>query len=317
MIDLDWTDTARGRSVPAQLYWPATLQGQIPLIIFSHGLGGSRRAYRYLGEYWSARGFASLHVQHVGSDDALWRGDPLQLVARLTNAAQAHEAVQRALDVSFALDRILDQASSAFAATIDRGRIIAAGHSYGANTVLILAGAQVLRDGRTIKARDSRIRAGIAISAPAFYGEKDLGPVLGGITIPTLHVTATCDIIGLPGYRSDASDRYAVFEAVGTPNKLMAVFEGGSHSMFTDRPLTGGAHLNPQVKAATAELTIAFLDLVFRADRRRLSAWTAAWQPILASPTRLAPTAFAVPSTGRRRSSSIVLHDDAGLPTAH
>ncbi len=298
-IDLDWTDPARDRAVPARLYWPAAPRGRVPLIVFSHGLGGSRQGYRYLGEAWSARGYASLHVQHVGSDSALWRGDPFRLVSRLTGAARTEEALHRAHDVSFALDRILDRADGPFAAAIDPGRIVAAGHSYGANTVLVLAGAQVQRDGRTLAARDPRIRAGIAISAPAFTGESDLGPVLGGIAIPTLHVTATGDVINLPGYRSDADDRYAVFDAVGSPDKLLAVFEGGSHSMFTDRPLTGGALLNPRVKAATAELGPAFLDLAFHADRRPLAAWTATWQPILASPPRLAPTAFAAAPSGR------------------
>lgn len=307
VVDLDWTDAARGRSVPVRLYWPATPQGRAPLIVFSHGLGGSRQGYRYLGEYWSARGYASLHVQHVGSDAALWRGDPLQLVSRLTNAARTQEAIHRAHDVSFALDRILDRTGSPFGAAIDPGLIVAAGHSYGANTVLILSGAQVVRDGQTIAARDPRIQAGIAISAPAFYGETDLGPVLGGIRIPTLHVTSTGDVINLPGYRSDAADRFAVFDAVGSPDKLLAVFAGGSHSMFTDRALTGGVHLNPQVKAATAELTTAFLDLAFHADRRALSDWTTAWQPILASPPRLAPTAFAAPRPGRRRLPGPVL----------
>lgn len=301
-VDFDWSDPARGRPVPARLYWPSTPRRLVPLVVFSHGLGGSRRGYRYLGTHWAGRGYASLHVQHVGSDDALWRGDPLALISRLANAAQVQEAVQRALDVSFALDRILDAQSSQFSAAIDPSRIVAAGHSYGANTVLVLSGARVVRDGQTIEARDPRIRAGIAISAPAFYGERDLSSVLGGIVVPTLHVTATGDVIGLPGYRSDAADRYAIFEAVGSTDKLLTVFEGGSHSMFTDRPLTGGAQLNPRVKAATADLGLAFLDLVFHADRRPLATWTTAWQPILASPPRLAPAAFATPSSVRGRS---------------
>ena len=298
-VDFEWTDAARGRSVPARLYWPDAQAKPLPLVVFSHGLGGSRRGYRYLGEHWSANGYASLHVQHVGSDDGLWLGDPFALVSRLKQAADIREAVNRARDVSFALDRILDRADGPVGAAIDDRRIIAAGHSYGANTVLVLAGAQVRRDGRIVEARDPRIRAGIAISAPAFYGETSLQPVLGGIRVPMLHVTATGDEIRVPGYGSGVTDRYAVFEAVGTPEKLLAVFEGGSHSMFTDRPLTGGAQLNPMVKAATAELSLAFLELVFHADRRPLSSWTDTWRSILASPPRLAPTAFAVSPDNR------------------
>ena len=71
------------------------------------------------------------------------------------------------------------------------------------------------------------------------------------MTIPTLHITATDDVIRIPGYYSGADDRLAEFEATGSARKVLAMFEGGSHSMFTDRAGTGGATLNPQVKAAT------------------------------------------------------------------
>jgi len=75
VTDFDWVDQARSRPVPARLYWPtaATSEMSVPLVVFSHGIGGSRQGYSYLGKHWSARGVASLHVQHVGSDAALWR----------------------------------------------------------------------------------------------------------------------------------------------------------------------------------------------------------------------------------------------------
>ena len=62
------------------------------------------------------------------------------------------------------------------------------------------------------------------------------------------------------------ADRVAVFEATGGPAKALAVFAGGSHSIFTDRAGTGGALLNPQVKAATQALSTAFLRSVFDGD---------------------------------------------------
>jgi hypothetical protein len=144
-----------------------------------------------------------------------------------------------------------------------------------------------MRDGQWVEARDPRFAAAIVISAPPFYGEPDPASVLNKITIPTLHVTATDDVIQIPGYYSPAADRLTVFNAIATPRKLLAVFQGGSHSMFTDRHMTGGPVLNPKVKAATAELSLAFLDLVFDANGTSLSRWNATWQPILA----LAPSA--------------------------
>jgi predicted dienelactone hydrolase len=282
-IDLDWFDHARRREVPARLYWPADASKPVPLIVFSHGLGGSRNGYTYLAARWAAHGIASLHVQHTGSDTALWSGNPLAIVDRLQTAAGDHEAAARVGDLKFALDQILSS-SSPYARAIDSQRIVAAGHSYGANTSLLTVGARVVRDGRWLEFRDRRYRAAIAISTPQFYGEKDLAGVLAHVAVPTLHITATQDVIKIPGFYSSAGDRIAIFDAVAHPRKVLAVFRGGSHSIFTDRPMTGGPGLNPIVKDATGDLTLAFLDYAFAGDASGIRQWTLAWQDILAQP---------------------------------
>ena len=277
--DLDWVDEKRARSVPVRLYWPES-DRPVALVVFSHGIGGSRRGYSYLGEYFASHGVASLHLQHVGSDRSLWGGNPFSLVARLQGAAQEREALERVRDLSYALDQLL--AHPEFGARIDRKRIAAAGHSYGANTVMLAAGAGVERNGRRVDLRDPRIKAALLLSAPPFYGEDDPKKILRSLTLPTLHVTATEDTIRIPGYYSPVSDRLAVFEAVGSPMKALAVFEGGSHGIFTNRGGTGGAELNPQVKAATRELALAFLRQVFDGAGEALERWPQTYAPILA-----------------------------------
>jgi pimeloyl-ACP methyl ester carboxylesterase len=282
VLEFDWADAQRQRPVPVRLYWPNAVSPSVgvPLVVFSHGIGGSRRGYRYLGEHWSANGIASLHLQHVGSDRNLWFGNPLGLIGRLQDAAQDKEAIERPRDLSFALDTLL---AGPLGERIDTRRIVAAGHSYGANTTLLAAGARVQRNGRTMELRDERLAAAVLLSAPPFYGEAELGQILGAVTVPTLHVTATGDIIRIPGYYSGADDRVAVFEAVGSRHKALAMFDGGSHSMFTDRPGTGGTELNPRVKAATRDLSLAFLHGLFgRADSSALSQWAERHRPILA-----------------------------------
>ena len=52
--DLDWTDTQRDRPVPVRLYLPER-GGPVPLMLFSHGLGGSRLGYSYLGRHVAAQ----------------------------------------------------------------------------------------------------------------------------------------------------------------------------------------------------------------------------------------------------------------------
>jgi len=277
-LDLDWVDTARQRAVPVRLVLPH--QGErLPLVVFSHGMGGSRAGYRWLGEHLASQGVASLHVQHVGSDRRLWSGNVLSVVSRLQEAAQDQEAIARVHDLRFALDTLL---VGDLAARVDARRIVAAGHSYGANTTLLACGARVQRHGQVLDLQDTRVRAAIVISAPPFYGEPDLGRILHGVTLPTLHVTATEDIIRIPGYYSGPEDRLAVFDAVGSTRKWLAVFEGGSHSMFTDRAGSGGAALNPQVKLATRELAVAFVRGVLDGDESGLAAWPGQHARILA-----------------------------------
>ncbi|MDO9073928.1 MAG: hypothetical protein Q7U73_11740 [Rubrivivax sp.] len=268
-LDLDWVDSARDRAVPVRLYLPNQAR-PTPLVVFSHGIGGSRRGYSWLGSHFASHGIASLHLQHVGSDRNLWTGSVFNLVGRLQDAAQDKEAIQRALDLRFALDTLL---AGELAVRVDAARIVAAGHSYGANTTLLASGARVPRAGRAVELHDARVRAAIVISAPPFYGEPDPRAILAPVTVPSLHVTATEDIIRIPGYYSGAEDRVAVFDAIGGPRKWLAVYEGGSHSMFTDRRGTGGALLNPRVKAATQALALAFLRGVFDGDESGLATW--------------------------------------------
>jgi dienelactone hydrolase len=273
--DFEWSDTTRPRVVPARLYLPKALQTgaslpRVPLVVFSHGIGGSRAGYSYLGRHFASQGVASLHLQHVGSDRNLWFGNPLSLVGRLHDAAQDVEAIARVRDLRFALDQVL---AGETGRQIDARHIVAAGHSYGANTTLLAAGARVERDGRLLDFRDPRIQAAIVISAPPFYGETDPAKILAGVTMPTLHITATEDIIRIPGYYSGPEDRVAVFDATGSTRKTLAVFNGGSHSVFTDRGNTGGAELNPQIKAATQALSLAFVKALVDGDAAALKAW--------------------------------------------
>jgi predicted dienelactone hydrolase len=280
--DLDWFDGSRQRAVPVRLYWPEG-DKPVPLVVFSHGIGGSRLGYSYLGEYFAGHGVASLHLQHVGSDRSLWSGNPLALVSRLQEAAREREALERVRDLSFALDQLL--AHETFGERIDRARIAAAGHSYGANTVMLAAGASIEREGRRLELRDARIRAAVLLSAPPFYGEPDVKAILRSVTLPTLHITATEDVIRIPGYYSPASDRVTVFEAVGSPMKALAVFEGGSHGIFTNRGAggAGGAELNPQqVTTATRELALAFLQRVFYGRDEGLARWPQTYRTLLA-----------------------------------
>jgi predicted dienelactone hydrolase len=271
--------------VPARLYLPradgqSADHGKVPLVVFSHGLGGSRFGYSQLGRHWAEQGFASLHLQHKGSDRAVWTSGVFALVNNLQAAASDANAIARAQDVSFGITSLLAQ--PALASRIDAQRIAVAGHSYGANTALLVAGASVARevDGqpRRMSFRDDRVRAAVVLSAPPFYGEGDMRPILQAVQIPTLHVTGSEDVIRVPGYRSDPQDRVEVFKAIPggaqAAPKALAVFTGATHAIFTDRTDRAGPELNQRVKAATRELTTLFLRAALMgAPYERVARW--------------------------------------------
>src|SRR5439155_6559666 len=107
-IKLDWKDAKRDRDVPVLIYAPRSGAGPFPVIVFSHGLGGSRDGYAYLGRHWASHGYVSVHLQHLGSDNAVWEGaQPSEIMQRLRDSAMNLEnAANRPKDVSFAIDEL-------------------------------------------------------------------------------------------------------------------------------------------------------------------------------------------------------------------
>ena len=69
-VDEVWTDAARQRAVPVRLRWPDASRhaGPWPVVLFSHGLGGTRDGGAVWAAAWAAAGFAVVQLQHPGSD---------------------------------------------------------------------------------------------------------------------------------------------------------------------------------------------------------------------------------------------------------
>src|SRR5438552_33183 len=108
IVRYDWLDGKRDRKVPVKIYFPKTGDGPFPVIIFSHGLGGSCEGYEYLGRHWASYGYVSVHLQHLGSDQAVWEnGGVAEVMPNLRRAAvNLANATNRPADVSFAIDQM-------------------------------------------------------------------------------------------------------------------------------------------------------------------------------------------------------------------
>ena len=78
-----------------------------PVVLFSHGLGGSREGSAFLGKHWSARGYVCVFLQHPGSDTSVWKGKPAGGIAgRDAKAASLENFLLRVKDVPAVLDQL-------------------------------------------------------------------------------------------------------------------------------------------------------------------------------------------------------------------
>ena len=216
----------------------------------------------------------------MGSDRQVWQGSRITLPLRLQKAAGDDEALARVADVKFALDQFL---KSSTAALIDEQHLIIAGHSYGANTAMLIAGAEVERNHQRIQLHDPRFSAAILISAPPFYSDQALDDILAKVKIPSLHITTTKDEIKVPGFYSAPEDRLTLFNAIASDYKLLAVFYGGSHNIFTGRRQRPELNTQNQViKAATQSLSLAFIQQGFSGREHAIKEWQSQHQTLLA-----------------------------------
>lgn len=263
----DWTDSSRHRPVPVKIYYPKTGKGPFPVIVFSHGLGGSRENYEYIGQHWASHGYVSVHVQHLGSDDAVWRGSatPARDLARA--AADPSNALARPRDVSFALDQMekLNRTASPFKGRLNFKAVGMAGHSFGAWTTLAVAG-QVFGRIRDLSLADPRVKAGIDMSPPVPNDGQDLGRAYGGIKIPLLHMTGTLD--NSPIGDTTAEERRIPFDHIRGADQYLVTFEGGDHMIFSGRarhePHPKDALFQELIRAGS----VAFWDTYLKGDSK-------------------------------------------------
>jgi dienelactone hydrolase len=263
---LDWHDERRERDVPAKVYFPKAGAGPFPVIVFSHGAGGSREGYEYLGRHWASHGYVSVHLQHLGSDDATWRGRPDPLEGIRESIKNPRNAINRPQDVSFALDRIeeLNRQDERLRGRLDVERIGAAGHSFGAFTTLAVAGQTFPVGRRQFTYRDPRVDAAIPMSAPVPRRAETHATAFGSIAVPCLHMTGTLD-------QSIASDttpaqRRIPYDNIHAADQYLVTFVGGDHMIFSGRGRMRGGERDAMFQDLIKVGTLAFWDAYLRGD---------------------------------------------------
>ena len=256
-----WRDDARNREVPVRVRMPAGT-GKVPLVLFSHGMGGDAAGGSLWAMPWAQRGVAVIHVQHLGSDIAVYRGaaTPADIPARVRAAATPEQLLARVTDARFVLDEAArrPREGACDLSRIDPDRIGFAGHSMGAWTAQALAGQ---RWGAGATLADRRIRAAIALSPSApFVG--DAAAAFGRIGMPFLSITGSED--GAPARAppevraAAAAQRTAPYRAMPPGDKYLLVFDGADHMVFSGIASRPERPVDRHVKAVTISATTAF-----------------------------------------------------------
>lgn len=227
IIDDRWVHAARERTLPWRLRLPAGDE-PCPLVLYSHGLGGSREGGQAWGNAWADSGIAVLHLQHPGSDIEVLRGGGARA---LQAAASADQMIERLLDLRFAINELLRRAGGG-EAPWNRIRADAtgvAGHSFGALATQAVAGQRYPGiDGLS----DPRPRAFVALS-PSLPVGGELSPseAFAGVVRPFFALTGSLD--ASPVQRKQAhSQRAAVYDALPRGQRALLWLAGADHQTF-------------------------------------------------------------------------------------
>ncbi len=264
-LELSVSDQSRSRDIPIKVYLPS---GKVPapVVLFSHGLGGSREGSAFLGQHWAGRGYVAVFLQHPGSDDSVWKNVPkLQRMAALRQAASLENFLLRVQDVPAVLNQLERWNRSdrnPLSGRLNLAKIGMSGHSFGAVTTQSVSGQSFPDQGQSFT--DSRIRAALILS-PSTPRKGDPAVAFGSVTIPWMLMTGTEDKSPLGNV--DASSRLNVFPNLPPGDKYELVLENAEHSIFTENRIPGDRQpRNPNHHRAIAAISTAFWDTYLRDD---------------------------------------------------
>ncbi|OBB81475.1 chlorophyllase [Mycobacterium colombiense] len=278
------TAAGRGHDLQARVTAPTRGRG-LPVIVFSHGMTLTMDDYAPLSEFWASHGFIVIQPTHLDSL-GLSPEDP-----RTPDIWRIR--VQDLTGILDQLDRV-EAAVPGLSGRIDRGRVVAAGHSWGAQTASMLAGARVIDAGHQPgqSLADPRVKAALLLCLPG-TGGADLTPLaaeyfpfmnpdFAGLTTPSLVVAGDHDQSPLSVRGPDwFIDGYRL--SPGATDLLLLA--GGEHGLggiqgYNDTRTTDES---PERVALVQHATVAWLrtalgfdDSAWPSERQRL----AAYQPL-------------------------------------
>lgn len=271
-------DAERQRTVPVKVYLPTQTDAR-PIILFSHGLGGSRENSVYLGRFWAEAGFVAVFMQHHGSDELVWKNAAAgRRFAELKQAAGLKSFQQRVQDVSFVIDQLEQwqkEQAHALQGRLDLEHIGLCGHSFGAVTTLAVSGQRFPMD---IDLEEKRIDAFMPMSPqPGKSGNPE--QAFSAINKPVLCMTGTADKSAIdPSLKP--SDRQKVYAALKPGDKYQLVLDKAEHHAFGDYDVQRGRSRNKAHHPAIQQISLKFWQAYLMQDVEA-KAWLQSQHPLL------------------------------------
>ncbi len=260
----DVKDTKSGRALPIRVYLPKS-EKPAPVILFSHGLGGSRDNNPYLGNHWASRGYVVVFVQHPGSDESVWKDTPgLQRMAAMKKAASGENFLARNKDIPAVLDTLTTwngEKDHPLKDRLDLSHVGMSGHSFGAVTTQAVSGQGFLGGKTTFL--EPRIDASVMLS-PSPPQAGDPVAAFSTIKLPCLLMTGTLD--DSPIGNSKPEDRLKVYPNLKQAPAWQVVFDKATHMSFGERDLRGQAIKDTRYHKAILALSTAFWDMTLKSD---------------------------------------------------
>ena len=207
------------RSVPITLFVPDR-PGAYPLIAFSHGAFASPTRYRAMLAPLAAAGYVIIAPMHIDSEEFGSTARPSPLDTWNT----------RNLDMALSLDpgEAITEVLSERGLSIDREKVVALGHSYGAIMAQISGGAVATgSDGQIADFRNPDVDVVVGWSPPGEVPGMISADGWSTLSLPTLTITGTADI--LPGFIDDWRAHKASYDYAPIGNRALWVGEGIDH----------------------------------------------------------------------------------------
>jgi predicted dienelactone hydrolase len=238
--DLTLHDAARGKDLPIRVYIPTAapsepaLRSKLPLVIFSHGSGGDRRAAPKLLGHWASYGYVVIAPTHADSA-SLQRQQNRRAgrSQRKVRTGVTHQGrLDRVADLTLILDRLpeVEQRIPGLAGRIDAAHIAVAGHSAGAMSAMQIGG--MVQDSSFPHLRDPRVGCVILLSGAGRTDKMQFDPhAWDSFTLPALVVTGSLDDAGNRD-QTPQSYRDPFEQGPATGDKYLLFITGATHMSF-------------------------------------------------------------------------------------